>query len=144
MTGSADKVEFVSIVKQGRFAPEVQQAIREVMRRMEGQKLRVQISKYRKKRSDRQNRYYWSCVVERVWDALVEAGNDMTKEETHDFLKNECKLVIEVMDPHGEIIQTLKSTTKLTTLEFENYMTKCRVWAAERGIDIPEPNEYGG
>jgi hypothetical protein len=35
----------------------------------------------------------------------------------------------------------VESTTRLSTAEFQEYLTQCRKWAAEQGINVPEPNE---
>jgi hypothetical protein len=61
----------------------------------------------------------------------------------HEFLKLRVgKLAQNVVDPNGEVHKTLGSTTKLSTMEFEAYMTKIKAWAAEFGLQIPEPGEY--
>lgn len=138
-----DSVTFESTVTNGRFEPLVAETIRQLLRRMEGKRLRLKISRWTRQRSDRQNRYYWGVVVEMVWQMFLEYGNDMTKEEVHDFLKGPevGALFTEVMDPRGEIHRVPLSTTKLTTVSWEDYMTKCRAWAARMGLQIPEPNE---
>ena len=46
-----------------------------------------------------------------------------------------------MVTPDGEVLKGLGSTAKLSTLEFEIYMEKCRAFAAEHGVAIPLPNE---
>jgi hypothetical protein len=43
---------------------------------------------------------------------------------------------------NGEEFSTYRSTTKLNTSEFEEYLANIRTWAArDMNIYIPEPNE---
>ena len=39
-------------------------------------------------RTNKQSRYYWGVVVKEVQLRLIELGNDVTPELTHDFLKD--------------------------------------------------------
>jgi hypothetical protein len=139
-----EKATFESVVKNGRFEPEVADSIRKLLARMEGKKLRLEITKATRIRSGNQNRYYWGVVVDMIWGMFVDAGNDVTREECHDFLKAEVGRSIldtEIVDPQGECHSIAKSTTRLTTMEFESYLERCREWAARMGLVIPLPNE---
>ncbi len=138
---NAEEAIFESVVTHGRFDPMVADSIRELLKRMEGKRLRLKISPWTRQRSARQNRYYWGVVIAYIWNMFVENGNDVTREEVHDFMKGECNIVHEFVDSQGECHKSIMSSTKLTTVQWEDYMTKCRQWAAIRGLDIPEPNE---
>jgi hypothetical protein len=91
----------------------------------------IEIQRAASKRSLNQNRYYWGVVVD-----LFAQNTGYTKEESHQelagmFLKYEA---------HGKPFT--RSTTTLTTLEFEQYADKCRQWMGEMlGINVPLPNE---
>jgi hypothetical protein len=37
--------------------------------------------------------------------------------------------------------ETVKSTTLLSTVEFSEFVEKCRQWAAEQGFNIPDPTK---
>lgn len=97
----------------------------------------------RKDRSNNQNRYYWGVVL----DAFQNSEIGYTKDEWHEFLKHKFltdkKLFLIVKGKKLiEDFETTKSTTDLTTKEFEEFMTRVRQWASiELGIWIPEPNE---
>jgi len=95
-----------------------------------------------RKRSNPQNAYYWSCVIPIVKEAFRNLGHDLTKEQTHEFLKNRF-LKEEMVSPDGELIgDRIKSTTELQTFEFNEYTEKIQQFGAEvLGIYIPDPNE---
>lgn len=88
-----------------------------------------------KTRSERENRYYWPVVVGIISD---ETGN--SPNAVHEFLKF-THGTKEVINVKGIEFHAPKSTTQMTTGEFEDYMSRCRVWASEQGIFIPLPNE---
>ncbi len=100
---------------------------------LKGQEIDIVLAKHAKKRSGRQNRYYRGVVVEMI----AEAAGYSTNEEAHDALRIHFLRV-----HHDDRPPTIKSTSQLTTQEFEDYLAKCRQLAAEMwGIYIPEPNE---
>lgn len=108
----------------------------------EGQRVTVTVKKYVNRRSTRQNAYYYGVVI----PALVKAGNErgccICPEALHLYLKGQIggfKKAVEQID--GTVTWEVDTSTKLTTAEWEDWMTKIRVWAAEQGLMIPMPNE---
>ena len=99
---------------------------------LEGKEVEVTIQRLRKRRSLNQNAYMWGVVV-----AMIAEAAGYESEEAHDALK------IRFLTIHGDTaLPTVRSTTDLTTTEFEEYLSKCRQLGAEMyGIYIPEPNE---
>lgn len=100
--------------------------------------------KYRKSLSNKQNAYYWACVVPYVIDGLVAMGFDkslLTSENVHEMLK--AKFLHEDLGTNdGEFITITKSTTDLSTSEFMDYLADVQKWAAEfLNITIPDPGE---
>jgi RNA-binding protein YhbY len=95
-----------------------------------------------KKRSLPQNRYYHSVVVQIVFDGLRAAGFDSvrTKEDAHEVIKS---LFLKIVDEKAGIkIERIKSTTELTTIEFNEYLLNISVWASDYlGCSIPEPGQ---
>lgn len=92
----------------------------------------VFVRELKRRRSDRQNRYYWGVVV-----ALLAEYFGYSREEMHEALKMKF-LRKEPPDKPA----TVRSTTDLSTQEFEDYLEEVRQWAAEfYGIDIPLPDE---
>lgn len=100
--------------------------------RDEPRKVVITIKPYRKSRSNNQNKYYWGVVI-----AILSDEIGYSTEEMHEALKYKFLLV----DNYKEI-PTVRSTSDLSTIEFEEYMTNVRQWAsADLQIYIPLPNE---
>jgi hypothetical protein len=60
----------------------------------------------------------------------------------HEILKYKFLKTIKVI-PDKEGMPYIKSTTKLNTGEFEEYLAKIKQWAAsELDCFIPDPNDY--
>jgi hypothetical protein len=99
---------------------------------LNGQTVEVIIRKPKTKRSDLQNNYYWGVVLEILSKELGYDQDELHEILKYKFLKIESTLGMEY----------IRSTTKLTTGEFEEYLEKIKRWAAEfLGINIPNPNE---
>jgi hypothetical protein len=91
----------------------------------------VVIKRHEKQRSNPQNKYYWKIVVGMIAD---ETG--LTPDETHEALK------MKFLPKHHDLLPTVKSTTKLSTIEFQAYIAEIVMWAAEfLQLVIPDPNE---
>ena len=90
----------------------------------------VTIKRYRAKRSDAQNKYYWGVVVQMIAD---ETGNN--KDMTHDGLRS-----MFLIDKTGKM-PVIRSTTSMTTKEFMEYIDTVVLWAAEfLGVIVPPPD----
>ncbi len=130
------------ITPNGHLPGKERLAFDDLIRSLAGKKVTVRVALYQKKRSNRENRYYWGCVIPLVTQFFRDAGNMVDGDDTHDFLKLRVgKLAQNIVTPDGEVVKTLGSTAKLSTVEFEAYMLRIRAWAAEYGLQIPEPNE---
>lgn len=139
---AAPALEFSGQVTCGRLPAAVSEKIAAVIRRMDGKRLVISVREQKRRRSLNQNAYYWGVVVELVTQMFVEAGNSISRDDVHDFLKQHVgKLEREIHTPDGEVVTTLGSTAALTTQEFEVYLEKIRAWAAEFGLVIPLPGE---
>ena len=74
-------------------------------------------------RSERQNRYYWKCIVKPLCDFT-----GYHKWEMHEQLKN---------------MFLLNTTKELDKQEFNQYCEEIRAWAAiDLGVHLKAPNEY--
>jgi hypothetical protein len=105
--------------------------------RLEGKDIEVTIKAEQKRRSNRQNAYYWGIVVKVMADA---AG--YTPDEMHDALRHRLLLHRSFTNDAGEELEIPCSTAKLSAGEFEDYMRACRQFGAEFfGVYIPDPNE---
>ena len=107
-----------------------------------GKDVVITIQRKRRRRSLEQNNYYWACVVPMVKDGLKDVGYKVGIEETHDYLKSTFLKDELVNEETGEVLQTIGSTTKLTTVQFMEFIADVQRWAAEfLGLVIPDPNE---
>ncbi|MBU0959480.1 MAG: hypothetical protein KKB31_06045 [Nanoarchaeota archaeon] len=97
---------------------------------LNGCEIELTIDKRKKDRSNQQNRYYHAVVVKMIAEDL-----GYTKDEAHIALK----MLFLLKD--GKV-PTVRSTTDLTTVEFEEYLRKIKRWASMfLNIYIPDPNE---
>jgi len=89
------------------------------------------ITPIRKTRSTAQNSYYWGILVKYISE---ETG--YSEDETH------AKLAYKFLLQNDSGTPFVKSTTKLTTTEFEEYNEKIRQWASSfLSLSLPLPNE---
>lgn len=103
-----------------------------------------------KGRSKEQNKAYWGLLVSPFTEWLNNNGYEgHTTEDVHDMFKAKFLSRIEyIKDRHGKMeeVKSFKSTTALSTKEFEEYSSKIRMWASQIGCYLSEPNEvpYNG
>lgn len=101
------------------------------MHSLKGKEVEITISKWTHKRSHPQNNYYWGVVVKILRDHL-----GYNEEEMHDALR------MKFLKQEEGLIDTVKSTTDLSSAEFEEYLTNVKKWAYEFfNLIIPEPNQ---
>lgn len=87
--------------------------------------------KPKKPRSIEENKYYWGCPIQ-----ILSEFFGYEPEEMHEVLKYQF-----LQDRSGRFPR-VKSTTELSTVEFEDYMSRIRRWASiEFSVYIPKPNE---
>lgn len=97
-------------------------------------KYSVEITLKREIRTLSQNRLYWlylACLEQ-------ETGNE--KEALHDFFKRKW-LRKNTTKLQNELIISVYSTTELNTVQFNQYIEKIVLFAAEEGIILPDPND---
>jgi hypothetical protein len=109
--------------------------------------VKITIEKYRSKRSNPQNRYYWGVIVPHALMAMRGAGNGWLSEKSeehhqiiHDmlterFLNNSVEIVLPDMKTKSK-----NSTKRLNTLEMMDYCDQIRQWLLDVfGYYCPEP-----
>ena len=118
-------------------------SLRRILRKLEGARLEVTFRKLRFKRSDAQNRYLWGVAYVTIcaWHK-EQFGEVVTKEEIHAHtLKNILKYKIKFKEVMGSEVMYVdgKSTSKLNTKEFVEFIDNLQAFYAERGCVIPDP-----
>ena len=118
-------------VTKGVFQPDNRTSLNLEFSKREGKRVTVTVSTYKKYRSNPQNSYYFGVVV-----ALIAEEIGDSVENTHEALKAKF-----LYDMTGDLPK-VRSTTDLSTLEFEEYLEKIRRFASEfLGMFIPDPND---
>lgn len=117
------------------------QEIAQVMQRMEGKFVCMTLAESKKPRSVKQNAFYWGSIVPAVHVIFESAGNNMHEDEVHEYLKEHVGKLVKFIRLNGENYKVVMSSTKLNTMQWEEYMDKIRVWASENELQLPYPNE---
>jgi hypothetical protein len=97
----------------------------------------IVVKKRRDRRSDQQNRYLWGVVYPTIlrhlegWDA----------EDVHEFCLGEWSGWETLQGFGRKRLKPIKRSSKLTTVEFMDYVAHIQRTMAERCIYIPDPNE---
>lgn len=131
------KLETLAEVRDGKLHIDDRERFAESVRQFSGRVV-LTLETYRRRRSNQQNRYYWGVVVEMVRDGLEKLGHEYSPEEVHEAMK--WKFLKSHED--NTDLPTVKSTTILTTKEFEEFCENIRRWASEyMGVVIPEPGQ---
>lgn len=101
---------------------------------MEGKEISVDVKIKSKKRTNPQNAYYWKI--------LQIAGREIgyTPEELHQTFKS--KFNLEHKNYKGKELDIVKSTAKLNTAEFTEYLDNVIRELAELGISVLSPEEF--
>jgi Zn/Cd-binding protein ZinT len=100
----------------------------------------VSVKKQRNNRSNMQNNYYWSCIVQPLASELGYFPDEM-----HDTLKVKFSSEWQSVEVNEKQIglQVVNSTARMNTKDFEVYAEQIRIWALnELGIRLMLPNEY--
>tara|TARA_R110001583_G_scaffold4413_2_gene25486 strand:- start:465 stop:848 length:384 start_codon:yes stop_codon:yes gene_type:complete len=100
----------------------------------------VNVKKQRNNRSNMQNNYYWSCIVQPLGESLGYFPDEM-----HDTLKVKFASEWQSIEINEKQIglQKVNSTASMNSKEFEIYADQIRIWAlTELGIRLMLPNEY--
>ena len=99
-------------------------------------KWKITVDLYRKTRSDQQNRYLWGVAYKELQDATGQPAEDW-----HDYMLGEY-LGWEEYELFGKKkIRPMKRSSKMTTMEFCDFVEFIQSRAAEHGIYIADPNE---
>jgi hypothetical protein len=90
-----------------------------------------------------QNGYYFGIVIHEFMEGYWETyGEQITAKNAHETLKRECNGIDRMNDRTGEIVTFAKSTADLNTVEFEEYLERCRNFILEWfGRTVLKPNE---
>ena len=145
----SNKIKYTGIIKGGQlhivhrkaFDEDIAQ-IGKIRGEVKDVKVYITVEKQFKKRSIMQNAYYHGVVCQCFLNGVNDQwGENHNHDWAHEQLKFHCNFD-EKLSNTGELVKVAKTTTKLTTFEFMEYLESCRELIAEWfGIYVPEPNE---
>ena len=119
--------------------------IKKAIASFEGKNIEITIQRFRKKRSNNQNAYYWGVVLPIVQEGLIDATG-----EARDFNSIHYQILLPMFSSNrdivnkttGEVIQEKITSSEMTTTEFNEYIQNIQKWGVEfLNIQIPDPNE---
>ena len=123
-------IAFMGKSEKGIVVLDDEKGFTEHIKSLDGKFIQLVVRRYRTNRSNNQNRYYFGIVIKILGDELGYMPDEMHEALKWKFLRKGGKL------------ETVKSTSSLTTIEFEQYLELIRIWALrDLEIAIPLPNE---
>ena len=132
MVARAKQYLYGKVDADGRLSFDDAVAFAKVRSLLRGQPVQVLIEPKRKLRSLAENGYYWGVVI-----PLLCEWSGYSRDEMHDALRE--KFLGRYDENSG--LTCIASTSSLSTVEFEKYMSDIRQWASEQKVVIPLPNE---
>lgn len=131
-----------SQVINGKLPDATRITIADAIKGLDGKRVIISVEEKKSRRSLNQNAFYHGVVIPTVRLAFLDAGTPLTAYECHEILFGAVvKHTKAITMPDGSIKEVRRSSTDMTTAEWENAMEMIRAWAAQWGIIIPLPNE---
>ena len=103
--------------------------LEEYLTTVKNKPLLVSIRARGKGRSKNQNSYYWVCIH------IMATSLGYTDDELHATMR------ARLLTDRSGLLPVVRSTSVLTTSEFNEYLEHVKRIAAELGIILPDPNE---
>jgi hypothetical protein len=99
---------------------------------------RIEIAEHKRTRSNDQNAYLWQ-IYEHILRTCDEQLRGWTKEELHDFFLGE-HFGWEKLEGFGrKRIRPVRRSSRLSTVEFSEFVASIQQFMAERGVYIEDP-----
>ena len=136
------RIEVTTSIHNGLFKRN-RNTVLDAIKSFNGSDVVLTIDKVKKKRSNNQNRFYWGCLIPLMQKGAKDMwGESWSIDKAHKHLSKLFVFHESVNVKTSEITQTPKSTTELTTTDWEVYVTEIRIYLLENfDIEAPEPNE---
>src|SRR5512135_135561 len=98
-----------------------------------GRRVTATLEPERIRRTDQQNKRYWSLIVP-VYQEWVGEPDKLQAHEDLLSLHNRADRLL----PTGEVIKVVRRSRNLTVEEFQEFTSRVEVWLASQGIEFPE------
>lgn len=132
MAGQPVPIFTGAVSEAGKLTLDLPADVTRYLRGFANKRVEVTIRPWKAKRSRNQNNYYHGAIVPIIADYC-----GYTHEEAHEALKHQF-----LTEHTNGPLARVRSTTSLTTQEFEDYAERVRLWASVNlGLYIPLPNE---
>jgi len=126
--------KFLGRIEKGKLIIDRQQDFEIYLAKLCGD-VEVTVCRPRKQRSNSENSYYFGVVV-----PILSEHTGYTPDEIHSLLKE--KFLSKIIVVAGKDEKIPRSSTELSTIEWEKWMTEIREWASiELNCYVALPNE---
>jgi hypothetical protein len=98
---------------------------------------KIEVSEYKPRRSDEQNRYLWGVC----YPAILKHLQGWDAEDVHDYCLGEWSGWETVEGFGRKRLKPVRRSSRLSTLEFSDYVGFVQRTMAAKGIYIPDPGE---
>lgn len=135
------KSVFYGKIQGGKLGLRDRDGFERVKQFLDGKEIELTIEEYRKRRSRKQNNWYFGAVLPAIAEHLgYERYNKDELQKLHEALKKEI-LGTKTIKAGNTKLEITNGTKTLDTLEFTNYVETVRRWAAkELGLNIEDPS----
>jgi len=138
-------MEYIAKIEQGQIIFSNREILELQIQSLEGKNVAVRIQKLVKKRSDRQNRWYWGVAIPTIIKGIEQqSGEILDKGTAHALALNitdGIKLESKMLFGYNVIEVTQKRTSDMSVEEFNVFYQKLQFTFAERDIIIPDPSQ---
>lgn len=128
-------MSFTGKIIENKFVPFDDESYLTHLSLLEGEKVEVEVKKFRNSRSLEQNRYYWRIV------AIISENTGYTKDETHALLGSKfLKDHVDIQEgSEMKRYTVVKSSSSLKSDEMAQYIEEVKQWASqELQLFIPD------
>lgn len=134
---------FFKVLEGGKLPEGIKQNLLTLLPPLAGKEVYLTIEEKKDTSSDRQRRYYFGVIVPAYQEYFAGLGQHYDKDNLHDaMMRNIGGFNNPFVNPFtGDEDQGRMSYNELAKIQVEGYHELCRVWLAEKGIQIPLPNE---
>jgi len=139
------KVNLKGTIKKGSIMIKNESFFSDLINQFEGQDIVISLSKEEKRRSNKQNDWYWGVAIPLIIQEIQNnTGEKYSKDDIHDWnMARAVKLqpIIKEMFDETIVVYKQKKTSRMSTKEFSDFKEIIQKYWAEREIYISDPNE---
>lgn len=130
---------------QGYFKPYDKAIMVNAFAELKGKRVEIELRPETKQRSIFQNKWYWGEAVPKILHffkgkAEKEQAKKLTSDDVHEWLKKQFA-GIKIIKIGREEFSRPRSTTELSTIEFNEFMEKIQRYFAQFDVIINDPHQ---